>query len=291
MALDETARALWRLAVHPDLGAHLALLLVLWIVGNTVTASQTHVRSWATRAGVITFFVMLAVLFWLEPHTLQSPGSALSIVLRAVLVAALVGTAAMSFLLPLGLCRGAVARLRSRCGNWWLRRVEKKHQRQRDLNVARNEALEHERRLNELGRKQQEELVRAQQDSEDAKAEVARLEGQARQRFELTVLYERHFHSLHSVLPRERFEKLVEQSVALTTDAGVDGAAVLRNLIEELHATQGKHEFKDLSEIIEHYRVEREKIQQLALPRADIDSLLANLNMSQSRTLEEFAAR
>ena len=291
MALDETARALWRLAVHPDLGAHLALLLVLWIVGNTVTVSHTHVRRWATRTGVITFFVMLAVLIWLEPHTLQSPGSALSIVLRAVLVAALVGTAAMSFLLPLGLCRGAVARVRSKCRNWWLCRVEKKQRRQRDLRVAQNEALEHERRLNELGRKQQAELVRAQQDSEDAKAEVARLEVQARQRFELTVLYERHFVSLRDVLLRERFEKLLEQSVALTTDAGVDGAAVLRNLIEELHATKGKNEFKDLSEIIEHYRVEREKIQQLALPRADIDSLLANLNMSQSRTLEEFAAR
>lgn len=275
MALDEKARAFWRLAVHPDLGAHFAFLLVLWIVGNTVTVSHTHVRSWATRAGVITFFAMHSVLFWLEPHTLQSPGSALSIVLRTVLVAALVGTAAMSFLLPLGLCRGAVARVRSKCRNWWLRRVEKKQRRQRDLRVAQNEALEHERRFNELGRMQQAELVRAQQDSEDARSEVARLEVQARQRFELTVLLERHFVSLRDVLSRVRFEELLEQSVAITTDAGVVGAAVLRNLIEELHATQGKHEFKDLSEIIEHYRVEREKIQQVALPRADIDSLLA----------------
>lgn len=269
----------------------LFLAAVLYAVGRHSVELYPPSRAWPRRMAVLAFLAYglyaIAQQGLADAETLASAG------LRAVVVAFLVASCT-AIVLPLiaWLWQQCITKPRQHWLAWNRQRQSQRLQERR----------ERERRETESRARQERERTRPERErAEREAAEQKRLEAERREsdrrrreaaRLDCQLLYDRHALALRELLPIERFEALLTQSLneATSTEIVEQRAAQIRQLIGELvaEAHKGRRRFQDLFEIADHFHVRRQQLDALAYPDRTKAALRAALILQEDAAVQEF---
>lgn len=272
-----------------DVLALMLLIGIVRLVGGIWGTDDSRLRQVAARCGYAVF--LLYSINRISQEGIVDPLALCGIAARGILAAGVIHGTALLLLAPLI----RVWKLASDASRQFKipshsrPRTAKQHPPPDRIDDELRREQEHERKNAE--RELREREARRLEAEEAARVQAAEVRREAAA-WECQLLYDRHAVALRDLLPRERFEVLVAQSLPSSIAAELidSRAGQVRELIQELLAEtrRGKQTFRSLVEIAEHFEERRRQIDESAFDIRTKNSLKAATFNQEDITIQEF---
>lgn len=284
--LRSWAHDLWEFLDSPEIGWHLILLVLLWLVGRVLVRNHPRAQKWGQAFAVFTLFACL-ILRWAQADN-RSAETMTGVLGRSLLAAGLalgfgwvtLPAIALAYSVSLGpvvrALRRGVANHRARRSQAEERRREEQERRaaQRDWEAGASERARLER-----------EAVRREQSA--AAAERHRLNACAR----AEALYLRHAPELDERFSRQDFDDFLRRYLAagVAPDEAEQRVQKLELLIKHhLEFADRAAKKSGLAGLIEWFNEEKRKIETLELAPDDEEEIVGNLEARFARLQADF---